>query len=65
MQEKLKKLCDHIDDIGAYFMVSNSYTPKILELYKAYKILPVEANRAINCKASGRGKIKELVIRNY
>lgn len=65
MQIKLKELCDYINKIGAYFMVSNSHTPLILDLYKDYQLIPVEANRAINCKASGRGKIKELVIRNY
>ncbi len=67
MQLELKKLCDHIHEVGAYFMLSNSYTPKVLDLYKskAYNFKEVHANRAINCKASGRGKIKELVIRNY
>lgn len=65
MQIKLKELCDYINSIGGYFMVSNSYTPLILELYKDYEQIPVQANRAINCKASGRGKIQELVIRNY
>ena len=65
MQFKLKELCDYITQKGAYFMLSNSYTPLMLDLYKDYKAVPVEANRAINCKASGRGKIKELLIRNY
>ncbi len=65
MQERLKKLCDYINSIGAYFMLSNSYTDYILELYKDYNIKTVMANRAVNCKASGRGKIKEVVIINY
>ncbi|MCF8186995.1 MAG: DNA adenine methylase, partial [Sulfuritalea sp.] len=65
MQVKLKELCDYINQIGAKFMVSNSYTPMIIDLYKNYRHTSVEANRAINSKASGRGKIKEIVIRNY
>lgn len=65
MQFRLKELCDYIDSIGAYFLLSNSYTNFILDLYKDYKIITVEANRALNCKASGRGKIKEVLVRNY
>ena len=65
MQERLKNLCDYIDSIGAYFMLSNSYTDYILDLYKNYEIKTVMANRAVNCKATGRGKIKEVVVINY
>lgn len=65
MQLRLKSFCDYIDSIGAYFMLSNSYTEFILELYKDYKIITVEANRALNCKAEGRGKIKEVLVVNY
>lgn len=65
MQFRLKKLCDYINSIGAYFLLSNSYTDFILNLYSEYKIVTVEANRALNCKANGRGKIKEVLVRNY
>lgn len=46
-------------------MLSNSCTPFIKDLYKGYRLEMVDANRAINCKANGRGKIKEYVILNY
>ncbi len=65
MQFRLKELCDYIDSIGAYFLLSNSYTDFILDLYKDYEIVTVGANRALNCKASGRGKIEEVLVRNY
>lgn len=65
MQERLKELCDYIDSIGAYFMLSNSHTDYILDLYKDYDIKTVMATRAVNSKASGRGKIKEVVVLNY
>ena len=65
MQFRLKELCDYIDKIGAYFLLSNSYTEFILDLYVDYNIVTVEANRAINCKGNGRGKIKEVLVRNY
>lgn len=64
-QFRLKELCDYIDSIGAYFMLSNSYTEYIKNLYKDYKLITVQANRALNCKASGRGKINEYLVINY
>ena len=65
MQFRLKELCDYIDSIGAYFMLSNSYTDFILDLYQDYTIKTVNANRAINCKGSNRGKVKEVLVINY
>ncbi len=35
------------------------------ELYKNYKILRIFANRVINSKAEGRGKVSELLIKNF
>ena len=35
------------------------------ELYSNFKILRVEASRMINSKGNSRGKIKELLIKNY
>ncbi len=64
-QIRLKKLCDYINEKGAYFMLSNSYSKSILKLYSNYNIKTILANRAINCKATGRGKIKEVVVLNY
>ncbi len=63
-----KRLCEvfkRLDKIGCKIMLSNSDTHFIRKLYKKYRIEVVYAKRAINCKASGRGAIKELVILNY
>lgn len=65
MQVRLRYFCDYIHSIGAYFMVSNSFTPYIKELYKNYTLLEVEANRSINSIGSNRGKINEYLIVNY
>jgi len=65
MQFELKEFCDYIDRAGGYFMLSNSYTDFVLELYRDYRIKTVTARRAVNCKASRRGSVKELLIRNY
>lgn len=64
-QLKLRDVFDELDKRGCYVMLSNSHTPFINEIYKKYRRETVMANRAINCKASGRGKIKELLILNY
>lgn len=62
---RLKEMCDYINEIGAYFMLSNSHTQFILDLYKDYNIKTVEANRMVNCKVSARGKINEVLVMNY
>lgn len=64
-QFRLKQLCDYIDNVGAYFMLSNSYTEFIKDLYKDYNLITVQANRSLNCKAFGRGKINEYIVINY
>jgi len=65
MQVKLKELCDELDNMGVYFMLSNSDTKGINKLYKDYEIKKVFASRAINSVASKRGKITEILVRNY
>ena len=64
-QYRLKEFCDYIDSIGAYFMLSNSFTKEMNTLYKGYEIKTLSAIRSINCKGDGRGKIKELLVTNY
>jgi DNA adenine methylase len=53
---------------GCFVMLSNSDTPFIKKIYsgiKGVKISKVQAGRNINSKASGRGKIKEVLVVNY
>ncbi len=55
---------------GCFVMLSNSDTPFINKIYSDIKsrkirISKVYANRAVNSKASGRGKITEVLITNY
>ena len=68
-------LSEFIDDInaeGALVLMSNS-DPKNTDaedsffdtLYSSYNIKRVEAKRSINCKADGRGAVKELLISNF
>lgn len=64
-QVKLRDVFAELDKRGCYVMMSNSYTDFINKLYDKFNKNTVLANRAINCKAEGRGKIKEFVITNY
>ncbi len=65
LQIELSHLCKKLDSMGVKFMLSNSFAPLIAELYKGFHIEQVKANRMINSKKEKRGKVTELVIRNY
>ena len=54
-----------LDRRGCKLMLSNSDVPFIRDLYARYDVTKVAAPRAVNCDASKRGKVSELVIRNY
>ncbi|MCR4890654.1 MAG: DNA adenine methylase [Lachnospiraceae bacterium] len=64
-QIRLRESCDQLDRRGIRFMLSNSATPFILDQYSAYHITLVQAKRAVNSVASGRGEVDEVVVRNY
>ena len=71
-QVRLKKFCDFVTHCGGKLLLSNSDCKGENEncnyfenLYKGYDITRVYASRSVNCDASKRGKISELVIRNY
>jgi len=64
-QIRLKNLCDKLDKKGVKFLLSNSATPFIKDLYKEYDIITVQAKRSINSKGSGRGEIDEVLVKNY
>lgn len=71
-QVKLKEYCDALDSQGYQWLLSNSDPSSVDsnnaffdELYSGYMIERVQASRSINSKGSKRGKINELLIRNY
>jgi len=66
-QERLHDLCVDLDEKGVLFVLSNSYAPPILNLYKnvdRFRIEIVQAKRAISSKASTRGPIDEILVTN-
>lgn len=66
-QQRLKEIADDLTRRGCKVLLSNSDTDFIRELYREnYFILKVVyANRNINSVGTGRGKITEVLIRNY
>ncbi len=64
-QKRLKSVCDTLDASGVKFMVSNSSTPFIHELYSKYNVNVVQAKRAVNSIGTKRGNVNEVIITNY
>ncbi len=50
---------------GVKVLLSNSMTSLIQELYGAFTFDTVQADRKVNSKADGRGKIAEALVRNF
>lgn len=65
MQFKLRDVCDELESMGVKFLLSNSDTKLVNELYENYNIKKVFASRQINANVDGRGKITEVLVRNY
>lgn len=64
-QERLAEIFKELDKRGCKVMLSNSDSKFIKNLYKDYNIHFVKATRMINCDATKRGQISEVVITNY
>ncbi len=71
-QIELAQLYKELSDKGAKVLLSNSDPHNADEndnffddLYSDFTIMRVDASRAINSKGNKRGKIKELLIKNY
>lgn len=71
-QIRLKCFCDRLQDAGIPFMLSNSdclgnnIKDRFFDdLFKDYNICRVHASRNINSNGSKRGKITEILVRNY
>lgn len=64
-QTRLRDVFAALDKRRCRLMLSNSNAPLIHELYSRYRIDTVAAPRAINCNGRGRGRVVEVVVRNY
>lgn len=64
-QVRLRDTCNQLNERGIKFLLSNSSSPQIKDLYENYTITTVKANRAINSNGAERGEVDEVLIRNY
>lgn len=63
-QRKLFNVFKQLDERGCKLLLSNSYNTFILDLYKEYQVVLLNARRAINSDATKRGIIKEVLVLN-
>ncbi len=64
-QVRLRDVFKALDRRGCKLMLSNSDVSFIRELYAGFRIDRVAAMRAINCDSRNRGRVSEIVVRNY
>ena len=64
-QKQLAEVVAELDARDIRVMVSNSFHPLIIRLYRQYNIREVLASRAVNSHPGRRGKVKELLITNF
>lgn len=64
-QEELRDTCVSLHKRDVKFMVSNSDVPLIRKLYQNFRIETVQVSRAVNSNSARRGKVYEVIIRNY
>ena len=64
-QRLLANVVKRLSAAGVKVLLSNSDTPLIRELYAAFTIEDVFATRNVNSRADRRGKITEVLVRNY
>lgn len=63
-QTRLAGIFHELDERGCLLALSNSDTPEVRRLYAGFDFSPILAPRAISAKASTRGEVTELLIRN-
>lgn len=64
-QRRLKETCDELTKRGVKFLLSNSDTEFMRDLYKDYSIQTVKAKRLIASNVESRAAVNELLIKNY
>jgi len=66
-QIRLRDTCVELHYKGVYFVLSNGYAKKIIEIYKEknpFRTEIVKARRSISSKASTRGPVNEILVTN-
>ncbi|HZX93037.1 MAG TPA: DNA adenine methylase [Myxococcales bacterium] len=63
-QKRLARCCFTLNRRGVRFLLSNSATARVRELYRGFEQRTVRAPRFINSKADSRGRVDELLVFN-
>ena len=63
-QQRLATACIALNRRGVRFLLSNSATARVRELYRGFEQRLVRAPRFINSKAESRGRVDELLVFN-
>ncbi len=64
-QSRLRDLARDLSRAGVRFLLSNSMTPLVRELYAEFRVETVLAGRSVNSKGDRRGKVEEALVCNY
>jgi DNA adenine methylase len=64
-QIRLKELCESLDKKGVKFLLSNSDTEFINDLYKDFIVETIHTSRNISNDSTKRGAVSEVLVRNY
>ncbi|MDC1299989.1 DNA adenine methylase [bacterium] len=64
-QELLAKTVEDMTDRGVKVLLSNSAAEWVYDRYSNFNIEEIMGSRSISAKGDTRGKVKELLIRNY
>ncbi|MCA0386308.1 MAG: DNA adenine methylase [Firmicutes bacterium] len=64
-QYRLGELIDYINELGAYYILTNAAHEKILEIFQDKgRLIPRERNSLIGGKKAFRGKVQEYIFTN-
>lgn len=64
-QQHLADVARTLDAKGVKFILSNSMTEFIRDLYRGFTVDEVNATRLVNSRADRRGKVVEALVRNF
>lgn len=61
-QIRLSTVARNLKRRGVHVLISNSNSDEVRSLYADFEMSEVQCSRPVNCNATGRGKVKELLI---
>lgn len=64
-QRELWRACVMLHRKGVKWMVSNSHTPVVLDLWRAFNVKTIHAPRTNAAAATSRGAVREVLVTNY